>query len=131
MATTLSSMIAANTRPEVAPKLRRTPISRIRCRTVTSPTLSTPSAPRNSTSSPAPRTTQRRVFWNFSWSPASCRYTPTWAPSKSADRWPETAATTASASASGTHSSSDGGPDENCDGSRSPASHGPADVSIR
>jgi hypothetical protein len=71
------------------------------------------------------------VFWNFSWFPGSIRYTSTCAPSKSADMWLETAATTASASASGTHNSSDGGPDENCDGSRSPASHGPADVSIR
>ena len=59
------------------------------------------------------------------------RYTPTSAPSNTADRWPETAVTTASASESGTHSSSDGGPDENCDGSWSPATHGPADVSIR
>ena len=62
VAQTLSSITAEKIRPEVAPKLRRTPISRIRCRTVTSPLSSAPRPPRSSTTPPAPRT----VFMTWS-----------------------------------------------------------------
>ena len=59
VATTLSIITEKNTRPELAPKLRRIPISRIRYRTVTSAMFTSPSPPSSSAIALTPSTTHR------------------------------------------------------------------------